>query len=134
MFTARGDRGASDLWLLPIASATPRPSPFIESRFNQTQGGDFSDWYSPGGQTPQVQDAVGTQGAQPTLNVELTRLDVLGYTRIATATPAVTAAAAQASIENVPKAIDLGSDESRRAPSAPPDFVRPMTSAWAALK
>ena len=37
VFTARGDRGASDLWLLPIASATPRPSPFIESRFNQTQ-------------------------------------------------------------------------------------------------
>src|SRR5207253_10996190 len=25
------------------------------ARFNQTQGGDYSDWYSPGGQVPQVQ-------------------------------------------------------------------------------
>ncbi len=32
------------------------------ARFNQTQGGDYSDWYSPGGQTPQVQDAFNTQG------------------------------------------------------------------------
>src|SRR6266850_288797 len=51
------------------------------ARFNQTQGGDFSDWYSPGGQIPQVQDAFATLGATPNLGVELRRLDVLGYSR-----------------------------------------------------
>lgn len=51
------------------------------ARFNQTQGGDFSDWYSPGGQVPQVQDAFGTPGSAPVLGVELRMLDVLGYTR-----------------------------------------------------
>jgi hypothetical protein len=50
------------------------------ARFNQTQGGDFGDWYSPGGQTPQVQDAFATAGATPDPAVELTRLDVVGYT------------------------------------------------------
>jgi hypothetical protein len=49
------------------------------ARFNQTQGGDFQDWYSPGGQTPQVQDAIGTRGATPNLGVELIALDVSGY-------------------------------------------------------
>lgn len=51
------------------------------ARFNQTQGGDFSDWYSPGGQTPQVQDAFQTPGAAPVLGVELRVLDAIGYTR-----------------------------------------------------
>jgi len=51
------------------------------ARFNQTQGGDYSDWYSPGGQTPQVQDAFGTPGSAPVLGVELRMLDALGYTR-----------------------------------------------------
>jgi CARDB len=51
------------------------------ARFNQLQDEDFQDWYSPGGQTPQVQDAVGTRGATPVLGVELRLLDVLGYTR-----------------------------------------------------
>jgi hypothetical protein len=50
------------------------------ARFNQTAGGDFSDWYAPGGQTPHVQDAFATPGATPNLGFELTRLDVLGYT------------------------------------------------------
>jgi hypothetical protein len=50
------------------------------ARFNQTKGGDFNDWYSPGGQSPQVQDASGTPGAIPTLGVELNVLDILGYT------------------------------------------------------
>jgi hypothetical protein len=49
------------------------------AQFNQTQGGDFSDWYSTGAHTPQVQDAFATPGAQPQLGVELTVLDVLGY-------------------------------------------------------
>ena len=51
------------------------------ARYNQTAGGDFSDWYSPGGQTPQVQDAFGTSGSKPVLGVELRVLDVIGYTR-----------------------------------------------------
>jgi hypothetical protein len=52
------------------------------ARFNQQQGGDFSDWFSPGNvpHTPQVQDAFSTPGAIPNLGVELTRLAVLGYT------------------------------------------------------
>ncbi len=57
------------------------------ARFNQDAGGDFSDWYSPGGQTPQVQDAFGTPGAKPNLGVELTALDVIGYDLTAAPTP-----------------------------------------------
>jgi hypothetical protein len=49
------------------------------ARFNQTAGGDFSDWFSTGPHTPQVQDAFDTPGAQPNLGVELTGLDVIGY-------------------------------------------------------
>jgi hypothetical protein len=52
------------------------------ARFNQQAGGDFSDWYSPGGQTPQVQDAFATPGATPDLGVERRRLNVDGYTLI----------------------------------------------------
>jgi hypothetical protein len=48
-------------------------------RFNQSAGGDFQDWYSPGNQTPRVQDAIGTPGAMPNLNVELIALDASGY-------------------------------------------------------
>jgi hypothetical protein len=57
------------------------------ARFNQQAGDDFSDWYSPGGQTPQVQDAVGTPGATPNLGVELIRLNVDGYTPAPLAAP-----------------------------------------------
>jgi PEP-CTERM motif len=49
------------------------------ARFNQTAGGDFSDWFSTGPHTVQVQDAFGTPGAQPNLGVELIGLDVIGY-------------------------------------------------------
>jgi hypothetical protein len=48
-------------------------------RFNQTAGGDFSDWFSTGPHTPRVQDAFATRGVIPNLNVELIGLDVLGY-------------------------------------------------------
>ena len=48
-------------------------------RFNQNANGDFHDWYSPGGQTPRVQDAFGTAGATPNPTVELIALDVIGY-------------------------------------------------------
>jgi hypothetical protein len=58
------------------------------ARYNQEQGGDFNDWYSYfGGVTPQVQDAYATPGKSPTLGVELTVLDALGYTPAVT-TPA----------------------------------------------
>ena len=48
-------------------------------RFSQDATGDFHDWYSPGGQTPRVQDAFATRGATPDPTVELIALDVIGY-------------------------------------------------------
>jgi len=53
------------------------------ARFSQDQSGDFGDWYSPGGQTPQVQDAFAVPGAAPVLGVELQVLDTIGYKRVA---------------------------------------------------
>jgi hypothetical protein len=56
---------------------------------NQNDGGDFGDWQSnplPPGVLPKVQDAFATPGANPSLGVELTALDVVGYTR-STVTP-----------------------------------------------
>jgi hypothetical protein len=52
------------------------------ARFNQSSRGDFSDWYSTGTHTAQVQDAFQTPGVTPTLGVELTALNVLGYNLI----------------------------------------------------
>jgi len=52
-------------------------------RYNQDGSGDYGDWYSPGGQTPQVQDANGTAGAHEVLGIELRVLDAIGYTRTA---------------------------------------------------
>jgi MYXO-CTERM domain-containing protein len=52
---------------------------------NQNDGGDFGDWQSnplPAGVHPQVQDAFATVGADPSLGVELTALDVIGYTEV----------------------------------------------------
>jgi hypothetical protein len=49
---------------------------------NQNDGGDFGDWQSnplPPSVNPQVQDAFATPGATPSLGVELTALDVIGY-------------------------------------------------------
>jgi PKD repeat protein len=60
---------------------SPDGGSLLAARFNQNQGGDFSDWYSPGGQVPQIQDAFGTAGSSPKLGVELRALDVIGYTR-----------------------------------------------------
>jgi hypothetical protein len=48
-------------------------------RFNQADSGDFHDWYSPGTQTPRVQDAFATLAATPNMSVELIALDVIGY-------------------------------------------------------
>ena len=73
---------------LPIKRTFPSMAATRDlARFNQQAGGDFSDWYSPGGQTPQVQDAFNTPGATPNLGVELIRLNVDGYTPAPLATP-----------------------------------------------
>jgi len=48
---------------------------------NQNDGGDFGDWQSnPLPPVPQVQDAFATPGSDPSLGVELTALDAIGYT------------------------------------------------------
>lgn len=55
------------------------------ARFNNlSNGADTGDWHT-GGTTAQVQDAFATPGAHPTLGVEIRALDVIGYTRVATA-------------------------------------------------
>jgi len=58
------------------------------ARFNQDARGDFGDWYSPSDvpHVAQVQDAFATQGVTPNPVVELTALDVIGYT-LGSATP-----------------------------------------------
>jgi hypothetical protein len=48
-------------------------------RYNQNSLGDFSDWWSPGGQVPHVQDAFNTKGVDPAMSVEWQVLDVLGW-------------------------------------------------------
>ena len=51
-------------------------------RFNQSQGGDYQDFYSTGAHTPAVQDAFAMPGSNGAVNngaAELTALDVIGY-------------------------------------------------------
>lgn len=48
-------------------------------RFNQQQGGDFSDWFSTGPHTARVQDAFATLGVDPVMNLEWRMLDALGW-------------------------------------------------------
>ena len=50
------------------------------ARFNQIQGLDYGDWWVAGTHPAQVQDADIRAGATPDLGVELTALDVIGYT------------------------------------------------------
>jgi dockerin type I repeat protein len=88
------------------------------AQFNQTAGRDYADWYSPGDQTPQVQDAVGTKGARPNLNVELRRLDILGYTRFAPTTLSLTPPAIQSPDPGVSKSFNLGSINNGNGPFA----------------
>ena len=52
----------------------------LQLSFNQNGSADYGDWLSSA--TPHVQDAFGTAGATPDLNVELTNLDVIGYTLV----------------------------------------------------
>jgi hypothetical protein len=92
------------------------------ARFNQfsqqSQVGDFGDWFSTGPHTPQVQDAFGTAGATQNLGVEIRRLDVLGYALSALHAPTLTAAATQSAVEGAAKSFDLGS------------FTDPDASPW----
>ena len=49
---------------------------------NQADGGDWGDWRSnplPNMVSPQVQDAFATPGADPSLGVEITALEAIGY-------------------------------------------------------
>jgi hypothetical protein len=65
------DTGANSTAYFSIDSGTTNLA-----GFNQTQGGDFSDW---DGASLRVQNAFGTPGAQPNLGIELTALDIIGY-------------------------------------------------------
>ena len=63
------------------------------ARFNQDSGGDYGDLWSTGPHAPiHVQDAFGTPGTFADLGVEITMLDVVGYT-VAAAVPEPGAAA-----------------------------------------
>jgi FG-GAP-like repeat len=56
-------------------------------------GADYGDWESnplPPGASPKVQDAFATPGANPTLGVELTALDVIGYDTVPNSAPVFT--------------------------------------------
>jgi hypothetical protein len=59
----------------------------VLSFFNQTSGADYGDWLSnpiPAGFDPQVQDAFGEPGTDPTLGVnELTAFNAIGYDLVA---------------------------------------------------
>ena len=78
-------------------------------RFNQDATGDFGDWFSTAAHTPRVQDAFGTPGATPDLGIELTRLNVLGYTPAVLTSPVVTAPAKQTGVGGTSTAFNLGS-------------------------
>lgn len=63
----------------------------VLSYFNQTDGADFADWLSnpiPAGFGPQVQDAFGEPGTNPTLGAnELTAFNAIGYRLMQSAVP-----------------------------------------------
>ena len=54
------------------------------SRYNQSGGGDWGDWFSCPNAAPvaQVQDACSSPGGTPNLGVEVTLLDAIGWTRV----------------------------------------------------
>jgi hypothetical protein len=61
------------------------------ARFNQTSPGDYGDFWSSGAHVAQVQSAFGTPGVHADLGVELTALDVIGYTLLPVPEPATVA-------------------------------------------
>jgi hypothetical protein len=77
---------------------------------NVSNKNDFGDWFSNngmGGTPPRVQDSNATKGAQPNLGVELTRLDVLGFTLASLTGPQVTVSS-QAATEGASQSFSLG--------------------------
>jgi hypothetical protein len=59
-------------------------------RCNQNSADDYGDWWVAGAHTARVQDASATNGKTPNPNVELTALDVIGYTLVPVPTPVIT--------------------------------------------
>lgn len=57
-------------------------------RYNQTDGGDYGDFWSIGPHTVRVQDAFGTPGTFANLGVEITLLDAVGFNVSAVPEPA----------------------------------------------
>ena len=71
---------------------------------------DYGDWFSnngAGATVPRVQDSNGTSGSEPNLNVELTRLDILGFTLTSLPGPQITVSS-QASTEGISHSFSLG--------------------------
>ena len=59
-------------------------------RCNQNSTLDYGDWWVAGAHTPRVQDASATNGKTPNPNIELTGLDVIGYTLVPIPAPVIT--------------------------------------------
>jgi hypothetical protein len=59
-------------------------------RCNQSSSFDYGDWWVGGTHTPRVQDGSATNGKTPNPNVELTALDVIGYTLVPVPSPLIT--------------------------------------------
>lgn len=83
-YSAPGVRSYSDVQTTsPYAYFSIDDGATVLSYFNQTQGADYGDWLSnpiPNGFEPQVQDAFGQPGTNPTLGPnELTAFNVIGY-------------------------------------------------------
>jgi hypothetical protein len=83
-YTAPGVRSFSSVQTSsPFAYFSINGGSTVLSYFSQTAGSDYGDWLSnpiPSGFDPQVQDAFGTPGSDPTLGPnELTGLNVVGY-------------------------------------------------------
>jgi PKD domain-containing protein len=83
---------------------------------------DFGDWFSNNGNgnavNAHVQDSNAQAGQFDTLNVELRRMDVLGFSRITTAAPSVTAPPDQTAVEGATATLNLG-NLSATSPNAP---------------
>ncbi len=78
-------------------------------QFNQTPGADRGDWFSPGGQTPRVQDAFATPGSSPVPAEELRALDVIGWTLSSQGPPSTVNLAADTSVSfTYPNTVTVG--------------------------
>ncbi len=87
-YSAPGVRSYSNVQTIsPYAYFSIDGGNTVLSYFNQTQGPDYGDWLSnpiPTGYEPQVQDAFGTPGTNPTLGPnELAAFSAIGYEVIA---------------------------------------------------